>query len=515
MKYDVLVIGAGSAGAIMAARLSEDPSRSVLLLEAGPDYPDFEHLPEEVKLVHATELDTASSDHNWQFVGKSTDKAGPMMVPRGKVTGGSSAINSVLLLRGVPEDYDSWAEAGNDEWNFQKLLPYFRKLENDQDFHDDFHGTEGPIIVQRFKRDEWLPAQMAFYNACRDFGYPDSPDQNHPDSSGVGSSPWNCPNGIRFSTALGYLDPTRHRLNFTLRPNCTVHRILFDGKRATGAEVESGGEMFTVEANEIILSAGAIGSPQILMLSGIGPAGHLESLGIPVVANLTGVGQNLRDHPKVQVTWRTKPGFELNGLLPREQLSLRYTADGSNLRNDMKISMIAFATGRADEGGNRMAPLGICMSSGIQLAAGAGELLLTSKDPGVQPHLDYHYVEDPFDQRRLRDLVRLSVQLGEHAEFENIIEERIEPLDSDLASDEALDDWVARRVNTTSHISGTCKMGPSSDSRAVVDQFGKVHGMQGLRVVDASIMPDCIRANTNATSMMIGERIADFVRDGR
>ena len=515
MKYDYIVLGAGSAGSIVATRLSEDSNRSVLLLEAGPDYPDFEKLPDEVKFGYATATDIMVSDHNWQFEGKATDTAPPMLVPRGKVTGGSSAINGQVFLRGVPEDYDSWAAKGNDQWSFQHVMQYLRMVESDTDFGGgDFHNSDGPIIVHRFKPETMLSEQTAFYNACRAAGIPDSPDHNAPDASGVGPCPVNNPNGIRWSTALGYLDMARHRLNLTIKANCTVQRILFEGKRATGVEVESGGETFVAEGEEIILSSGAIGSPQILMLSGVGPADQLQAQGIPVVHDLAGVGQNMRDHPMIYVTFRTKKDHPMDGFAPRVQMALRYTAPGSDLRNDIQVLMQSFATGKVNQGGDRMEPLGIRMLAILNLAVGSGELRLASADPSVQPSLDYRYLEDEFDRRRLREAIRMCVKLGQDEGFKDIIEERIEPTDTELASDDALDEFMRREVTTGQHISCTCKMGPSNDPMAVVDQYGKVHGLQNLRVVDASIMPDCVRANTNVTTMMIGEHIADFIRQG-
>ena len=233
-----------------------------------------------------------------------------------------------------------------------------------------------------------------------------------------------------------------------------------------------------------------------------------------MVHDLPGVGQNLRDHPIIYVTFKTQEGFPLDGMAPRIQMAARITAEGSDLRNDIQLLMQSFATERVDRGGERMDPLGIRVLVILNLAESAGELRLASADPAVQPTLDYRYLESDFDRKRLREAVRLCVRLGQHPAFKDIVEKRMEPSDEELASDDKLDEYLLREVTTGQHISCTCKMGPDSDPMAVVDQYGRVHGVEGLRVADASIMPNCVRANTNVTTMMIGERIADFIRKG-
>ncbi len=517
MSYQTIIIGAGATGAILAARLSEDPNHSVLLIDAGPDFATEETLPEEIRYAHGRPRNLwmrsfgPITNYGWGYEATFSPQAIRTFLPRGKITGGSTAVNAMIFLRGVREDYDSWAAAGNERWAFDELLPYFCKNERDLDYGDrDYHGDCGPIPAARFKREEWAPDHAAFYEACLAAGYADCPDHNAPGSWGVGPLAHNNVNGIRWSTNLGYLAPARQRPNLTIQGQTLVHKILFQGRRAIGIVAERDGTLTTIHADEIVISGGTIASPHILLHSGVGPADDLRTLGIEVTLDLPGVGQNLRDHPQTPILVQTKPEVINDWRTPRLNTALRYTAAGSDLRNDMIIIPASNALPIGDTSDNP--PIGFEVTPALYLAIGAGSLALTSTDPHVQPALDYRYFAEEFDRRRHRESVRLIAELLQHPAYRRISTGPINLTREDLATDVALDQWILRNATTSHHSSSTCKMGPASDPMAVVDQFGKVHGLENLRVADASIMPDCVRANTNVTSMIIGERIADLMR---
>ncbi|MCL0053931.1 mycofactocin system GMC family oxidoreductase MftG [Dehalococcoidia bacterium] len=507
MKYDVIVVGGGSAGSVVAARMAADPDTTVLLLEAGTDYPDLANLPEDIQNGHTRTAEDERSEHNWALRGTITEEQGEIHVAQGKVIGGGGSINGQVFLRGIPQDFDDWASWGNEEWSYTKVLPYFRKAETDLDIKDDFHGTDGPLPISRKVGETWPVIQSAFHTACLQNGFDTTDDMNGVEPTGVGVVPMNNQKGVRMSTAITHLAPMRHHLNLTIRGNVFARKILIENRQVTGVEVESGGEVFTVGSNKVVLSAGALKSPHILMLSGIGPKDQLDEYGIDVLQNTPGVGANLRNHPISPISFRVKEGIKLQPDASGVRIALRYTAKGSDDSNDMMMTTSSLFSPFTGE----MLPDRIGrISCVIELPAGAGFVRLNSADPAVQPKFDYRYFSHPEDMRRMRDGIRMAVKMLETGAYKDVSDGRVTPTEEILTDDDALDLWIRQTVGSARHVSGTCKIGPDSDPMAVVDQQCRVKGFQGLWIADSSVMPQVPRANANATAIMIGERVAEW-----
>ncbi len=512
-RFDVIVVGAGAAGAALAARVSEDPNRTVCLVEAGPDYALAADLPGDLVDGH----DNSYVDHDWalRYLPISSRPGRDDRFPRGRVTGGSTAVNTTIALRGTPADYDGWAALGNPEWSFEKVLPSFNRLERDLDFGaEPYHGDAGPITIRRFAEDELLPHQAAFLDACEAFGHPRCADVNAPDAVGAAVMAVNKLGRLRISTAIGYLAAARYRPNLRIRANTLTRRVLVDARRrAFGIEVEPtepGGPIERIEGDLVVLAAGAVHTPGVLVRSGIGRRDELDRFGIDVVAVLDGVGSGLQDHPALAVVCTARHPELCDPSLPLVQTITRYTAEGSDRPLDVNIELIT----RARWGGNRTGgqpSAAFLLAPSLEQVDGRGEVRQASADPRSAPVIEPRFGEHEGDLRRHVAALRDALVLARSEALAPFVDEVVFPDPARSSVDELL--AVARRVTASGyHPSCTARMGPAEDPLAVVDQYGRCHAVERLVVADASIMPFVPRANTNLTSIMIGEHIGEWLR---
>jgi choline dehydrogenase len=507
VKQQTVIVGAGSAGSTLAARLSEDPEHEVILIEAGPDYPDRSTTPPSILNPY-----DIAEDHDWGFGAFFTEPPESRDIvkyPRGKLVGGSSAVNASFAGRGYPSDFQEWVDLGNDAWSWKHVAPYFERLETDLDF-----GAEaGPITITRVDRDLWPAAMLAFEEAALQRGYLAAPDYNAPDSTGVGPATRNQSGDIQANGLLTYIEQARSRPNLIIRSDVRVRRVLFEGHAVSGLELitRSGGE--TLAASRVVLCAGSIMSPHILMHSGIGPADVLAQFEIPVVHVLKGVGRNLQDHPLIFtfcILAPEPPGKRFGSLA-----MLKTAASGSDYDDIIIFPAVLEPSALLldIEVGDRKA---LAVAGQVAKPRSVGWLTLKSADPDVVPEIHLNFMSDRRDLDRMMEVTRLGYDLATTEAMSAHIERILFPDDATISDDALLERWIRASVSTGYHAVGTCRMGAGDDPMAVVSQRLAVHGLSGLWVADASVMPTITTGLTNLTAFMIGERTADILtgRDG-